>query len=151
MDNRSMSGEHCPGAGENAVADTPPPVSSVFHLPHMVDVVFGRAESESRRHCLSEGDISENPPATAQKSRRWCEIAVSAVFLVLAFFCFLEFRGFPIGSIHGIPMVIGPIILGLAGAVSGMLARSPMMATLNFLVAFFLVPVYVMLFQGPIL
>lgn len=45
-------------------------------------------------------------------------------------------------------MVVGPIILGLAGAIFGLLGRSPAMAAVNLVLAFFLVPIYVILWEG---
>lgn len=129
-----------------------PPVSPSVHRGRegkwalAADVIFGRPENKKHGTGVPSGqDIGT---ITNRATRRWFEISVSAMFLLLAFLCFLQFRGYPPGSTNGVPMVVGPIILGLAGAVSGVFGRSPVMATVNFLVAFFLVPAYVILWEG---
>lgn len=112
----------------------------------LVDLLFGKP---APRQCLqARRQRKQETEIPLRATRRWFEISLSAAFCVLAILCFLEFRGYPPGSMNGLPMVIGPIILGLAGAISGLLARSPVMAALNLFAAFFLVPAYMILWEG---
>lgn len=110
----------------------------------LMNLIFGRPEPRLSWPFSLAGK-STNTPARA--TRRWFEISVSATFGMLTILCFLEFRGYPPGSMSGLPMVVGPIILGLAGAIFGLLGRSPVMAAVNLVLAFFLVPIYVILWE----
>ena len=144
------------GAG-NTPAVSPAHASQPPHLPvptrkvrmtrgaTLMNLIFGRSEPR-RPWPFSLAGKSTNTPARA--TRRWFEISVSATFGMLTILCFLEFRGYPPGSMSGLPMVVGPIILGLAGAIFGLLGRSPAMAAVNLVLAFFLVPIYVILWEG---
>ncbi|ALC04656.1 putative membrane protein [Corynebacterium deserti GIMN1.010] len=70
--------------------------------------------------------------------------AVAIICIIVAFSCFFLFRGqtqlcYP-------SQVAAPIAIGLVGAVAGILAKSPWLSGINLSLAFFLMPLDLLLF-----
>lgn len=137
---------------ETATAVHAPPPHSLPRRPWprwacwLVDFTFGKPASRGRNRACSGAAHHEGAPV--RPTRSWFGVSVSATFFLLAFLCFLESRGYPPGSLMGLLMVAGPIVLGLAGGICGILARSVAMIIINIFAAFFLVPAYFILWEG---